>query len=348
VFQSYEWYDFEVIVPSKWANTPSSVGVLQYGHGLFGTLKEVEYGSSTYMYEDANDFGYVICASTWLGLSSQDVPAIGLMLLGDLSDFLYVPDRTTQGMVNALGLMTMLKGRFAKDPIMLTSSGESIINPDKTAYFGNSEGGIFGSVYMAVTQDVQRGLLGVPGGPYSMLLPRSRDFGAEFDILKVRYSDPVDRINLLQVMQTIWDRAEPAGYMSSINKDPLPNTQPHDVLLHYGLGDAQVTWLAAHAIARSVDAVMYSSSAKENNEHFFGVELLADNVNVTGRSGIQGWDYGSAQAPLFNVPPSEDGDTHECPRRDDRAQVQMGQFFLTGVISNVCGGTCSAPDRSTC
>ena len=46
------------------------------------------------------------------------------------------------------------------------------------SYTGNSEGGIFGTVYMAVTQDVERGVLGVPGGPYAMLLPRSHDFEA--------------------------------------------------------------------------------------------------------------------------------------------------------------------------
>ena len=241
----------------------------------------------------------------------------------------------------------MMKGRFAKDPLMLTSAGESIINPEKTAYFGNSEGGIFGSVYMAVTQEVKRGLLGVPGGPYSLLLPRSLDFGIEFAALKGRFSDPVDRINIMQVLQLLWDRAEPAGYMTSINRDPLPNTAAHEVLLHYGLGDAQVSWLGAHAIARSVDAVMYSSNAKENNETFFGFELLSDSAVVTGRSGIQGWDYLSPQAPLYNKPPVEEGDTHEDPRRDDRAQEQMGHFFLTGEIKNMCGGTCVADTKPT-
>jgi hypothetical protein len=199
VFQSMQWYDFEVIVPKSLMETPAGAGIMQYGHGLFGSYREVEYGSSTYLYEDATNYGYVICASTWIGLSEQDILALSAIVALDISDFLYVPDRTIQGMVNALGLMTMMKTSFAKDPLMLTSKGESIINSEKTSYFGNSEGGIFGTVYMAVTQDVKRGLLGVPGGPYGLLLPRSLDFGIEFAALKVRYSDPVDRINLMQV-----------------------------------------------------------------------------------------------------------------------------------------------------
>ena len=41
-------------------------------------------------------------------------------------------------------------------------------------------------------------------------------------------------------MQMLWDRLEPAGYLSHISDEPLPNTPRHRVLIHYGLGDAQV------------------------------------------------------------------------------------------------------------
>jgi hypothetical protein len=36
------------------------------------------------------------------------------------------------------------------------------------SYFGNSEGGIFGGVYMALSTQVERGLLGVSGAQYSL------------------------------------------------------------------------------------------------------------------------------------------------------------------------------------
>lgn len=99
VFQGYAWFDFEVVVPSAFADTPRSAGVLQYGHGLFGSYEEVEYSSSSYLYEDATNYGYVLAASTWLGLSGQDVPAVASILVTDLSDIQYIPDRNTQGMI---------------------------------------------------------------------------------------------------------------------------------------------------------------------------------------------------------------------------------------------------------
>lgn len=55
-------------------------------------------------------------------------------------------------------------------------NGASVIVPEYTHYYGNSLGGILGTVYMATTTDVTRGTLGVPGGPFGLLLPRSQDF----------------------------------------------------------------------------------------------------------------------------------------------------------------------------
>ena len=123
----------------------------------------------------------------------------------------------------------------------------------------------------------------------------------------------------MAVIQQLWDRAEPSGFIDVIGpSNPLPNTPTQAVLLHYGLGDAQVTWLGAHAIARSAHAIMYESNVHCGNETFFGFEMTADDVIMEGceqRSCIMGFDYGSPTPPFINIPPSEDYDTHEKPRR---------------------------------
>lgn len=68
-----------------------------------------------------------------------------------------------------------------------------------------------GGVYMAASTDVTRGVLGVGGGPYALLLPRSSDFSELFDILKIRYPRSLDRMLILALMQTLWARMDPAG-----------------------------------------------------------------------------------------------------------------------------------------
>ena len=62
-----------------------------------------------YLQEQANRYGYVMAACDWWGMSSEDVPAVVAMTAGDLSDFAIIPERLTQGVLNALVLMRILK-----------------------------------------------------------------------------------------------------------------------------------------------------------------------------------------------------------------------------------------------
>ena len=62
-----------------------------------------------YLQEQANRHGYVMAACDWWGMSSEDVPAVVAMTSGDISDFAMLPERLTQGVLNALVLMRILK-----------------------------------------------------------------------------------------------------------------------------------------------------------------------------------------------------------------------------------------------
>ena len=48
-------------------------------------------------------------ACDWWGMSKYDVASVVEMLITDVSDFVIVPDRLTQGMINALLLMRLMK-----------------------------------------------------------------------------------------------------------------------------------------------------------------------------------------------------------------------------------------------
>lgn len=63
----------------------------------------------------------------------------------------------------------------------------SIVDPKLAFYRGDSQGGIFGATYMAISTDVTRGLLGETGAPYTLLLDRSVDFSGFKFLLKGSY-----------------------------------------------------------------------------------------------------------------------------------------------------------------
>src|SRR4029078_12914269 len=124
---------------------------------------------------------------------------------GDCGAFSHAVARQHQGVVNSLLAMRMMKGRFAKDPAV-TFTGASVIDTTQCYYRGDSQGGIFGTTYMAISTDVTRGLLGEPGAPYSLLLNRSVDFGIFFVLLKASYHGARTIQLGLGAVQMLWDR----------------------------------------------------------------------------------------------------------------------------------------------
>jgi len=338
VFQGMYEAAFTVLIPRSLVNNGSIGSILQYGHGLFGDRSEVTGG---YLQQQAFDHGYVLIASDWIGLSELDAPVVAVMIGSDFTNFGIVPDRCQQGMLDALFVMRLLRnGIFVKDPAM-TCNGKAVLDSTSNSYYyGNSQGGILGTMYMAVTQDVKRGTVGVPGAPYALLLPRSHDFADLFVVIKLRYTNTLDRFVLFPIIQLLWDRADPGGYMGAITSNPLPNTPTHEILVQHALGDAQVTYVGAYALGRSVGASMFQSNVHEPNEALFGFPYIKD-TDIGRTAMIVTWQFaGTPPAPQQDLPADKATDTHEKPRRTKAAQDMMYRFFTTGDIVNTCGGAC--------
>ena len=118
----------------------------------------------------------------------------------------------------------------------------------------------------------------------------------------------------------------------------LPGTPPHRVIFHYGLGDAQESWLGCQTLARSTGHIsMFESNVREGNETFFGYTRVPDDANITEGNAIVGFDFGAPTAPFINVPCNATTDAHEKPRRDRHAQDMMDHFFATGKCTHVSG-----------
>eukprot|EP00731_Ephydatia_muelleri_P026938 Em0018g1038a len=311
-------------VPWSVANgSISQARIVQYGHGLFGTQDEVMDG---YLQEQANEHGYLLAACDWWGMAQEDLVAIVPMLSYNISNFRIIPDRLTQGVVNALLLMKMLKGKLAKDP-NLTFDGRAIINPELANFYGNSLGGIMGEVYMASTTDRvgcdRRSIWTV-----TATLATKRRFPAP-DSKKwyavgfhVLFDETVEYISIIALANMIWSRLEPNAYMASITQNPLPGTPTHTVLYQYGRGDAQsIFWVCTRW--QGLLAL-----------------FIPDNATVTKGAVAVGFSCGAPPEPTDNIPPNKDFDTHNGPRETKSAQDQMYLFFEYGEIHNLCAGPC--------
>lgn len=331
VYQGTAPYRNTILIPRTAQTNPRPLRILQYGHGLFGGQGEVEGG---YLGELANQYGYILVAGDWWGMSTLDVPALLVCMMTDFSDFGLMPDRIQQGLLNKIWTVRALLTSMKNDPIF-NIGGVNIIE-GTASYFGNSQGGILGVPLMAAHVDITRGVLGVPGGPYVVLLPRSADFVPYSIPIQLRYPDSLDQMTMINLLGAVWDRGEPGGYTSYISKDLMPNTPKHNVLWHYANSDSEVTWLGAYGCARSSDSYQFVNHITECNETVYGFPIATG--SIFNENVIQGYDYQKPCAPRTNTPPASEDNTHGWPRREPSAWAQMDLFFRTGEVRDFCNG----------
>ena len=334
---------------------PPQVRPSLYGHGLFGMGTEVNAGHSRDFGQRA---GIMLCGPDWFGMATQDVPN-ALVALNDLSRFPLLIDRVQQGVLDFLvvGRAMAHPEGFASDPAFQVE-GRSLIRTGRLYYDGNSQGGIYGGTVVAVSPDLDRGVLGVPGMNYAVLLERSSDYKARAGevgystALEASYPDAAERALILSLTQMLWDRGDSNGYALHLTKDPLPNTPAHEVLLQVGYGDHQVANVTADVMARSggmtvlrpalepgrsVDVQPYYGIPSTPGFPYTGSAMTVFDIGPIRTEGTS--TVGTGSPPTTNTPPRDGQDPHEAPRRSLCGNQQKAAFLdVAGVVTDPCPG----------
>ncbi len=227
---------------------PAKAGI--YGHGLLDSRVAITYDGVD---DISREHDYMFCAVDWFGFATGDLPNVASTLI-DLSFFQVVPDGTQQGILNFAFLARLLRhpNGFASHPEFQDDNGAPLFDRSAVYYDGNSQGGILGGAVIAISKDVQRGILGSLGANYSLLLRRSRDFDLYSVPLYVAYTDPLDRNFLFSLIQMLWDRGENNGYAAHLMNTAALGGPPNTVLLHPMFGDHEVTMWSADIMARTM------------------------------------------------------------------------------------------------
>ncbi len=309
-----------------------------YGHGLLGTEEEV--GSSA-VKAFASEHGFVFCATKWAGMSKDDI-ANAVVSLADFGNFPSMADRMQQGFLNQLWLGRAMTTGLPKHRAFQGAGGSPVIDASHgLGYYGNSQGGIMGGALTAVSTDIRRAVLGVPGMNYSTLLNRSVDFTQYATVMNLAYPDKLEQQLILALAQMLWDRGETNGYAQHLTTDPLPGTPDHRVLLHVAFGDHQVSPLTADIQARTIGAHVHQPAVAPGRHPdttpYWNIPPLGPAPH--DGSALIIWDSGTPYAPLTNTPPTEGRDPHSDPRKSPAARLQAATFLKTGQVTDVCQAT---------
>lgn len=321
---------FLILVPAGVARGSTPARLLQFGHGFFGSLAEMEFG---YLPQFLDDYGFVAMGTEWWGMSQADLPQVAGDLLGDPSVAIRFTDRVHQAMVNFLGLAAARERIFARPE--LQRQGAPLADARDLYFIGLSQGHILGGTYLALSPHIERAVLAVGGANFTFMMFRSRAFGQFLEIIRSLFPDPLDQQKMTVLLQTIFDRIDPLTYAPYLVADRLPGARPKNVLLQMGTADAEVPNLATELHARAAGIPLAVPSAHS-------VPLLPTVPYPVSGSALSVFVYDVDPVPaVLPIPPTEPNIVHEGQRELRAAQLQVDAFLRPGGrIENHCDGVC--------
>jgi hypothetical protein len=320
-----------VHIPQCAATATAPLPVLVFGHGLFGNA-QTEL-SSDYEKQVGDTLCMVQIGTDWIGLSSADVATLSTVVLNDLNQIEIITDQLQQAHLNAQVMTRLFLTRIKDDPL-LQVNGKPVTDGKEVYYYGISDGGIQGGTFLALSEDVIRGVLNVPGCEWSLMMFRSHDFASLKPLLSGIYPDPLDQQLAIALSQSEWDHSDPASFAPHLLADPLPGVMPKRVLVQEAIGDSQVPNLATRVLVRTIGL-----PGNDLEQQVYGVDEKPAPLD----SAYTQWDvHPMPLPPPGDVPPTGENPAHEAIRRLDLLVAQLGQFLKPdGQVQQTCPGVCS-------
>ncbi|MBA3539771.1 MAG: hypothetical protein H0T79_09085, partial [Deltaproteobacteria bacterium] len=328
--QGFYQIPFSAIVPTCASTAVAPVPMVIYGHGLLGDSGEATGGVQR---TTAAELCMVFVGTDMRGMSEIDLPAVA-RALNEISKADEVMEVIEQGMVNHVTLVRAMRTTFAQEVFL--DGAKQLVDPAKVYYYGLSQGAIMGTGVMAWEPTVTRGVLGVGGANYSILLERSLDWPIYRGILAGAYPDALDITLAINLFQMRWDKVEGSGVAHTVLAGTATGVPPKQLLMQIALSDEQVPNLGSYWQARTMNIPVVGPTPTQP----WG--LTVETSPIASGSALVIMDGGAPAAPLTNIPAAEVSPSmHNLTRTQAATRRQIKQFFASGEIVNECAGACA-------
>jgi len=326
-------YPFTLVVPPE-AMTQDELPLVIIGHGLFGTGESWMAGRTgeVAVQPALADMPAIGIATDWIGLSRGDLDLILSEVVPDITRIQLVTDRLAQSLVNNLTLVELVRTELVNDPAIGWEGDGQNVHSDTTWYYGGSLGGVQGASFTAISPDISRSVLAVPGAGWSTMLQRSIHYGNIELLVDTLYPDPLSQSVFLAMLQTFFDRSDPAGLARSLATDTSKV-----VVLQEAIGDVQVPNVSTDLLARAMGA----HHLDEAPYPVAGLEVLEGPTLGPALSQYILPDALAAYTPPeTNTTPLEENGVHGNAPTSDVAFAQMFTLMSTGEAIHPCEGPC--------
>jgi pimeloyl-ACP methyl ester carboxylesterase len=330
-------FPFTLIVPKMAETAAQPLPLVVFGHGIFGTGRDYLTGSlgRNYIQPLAEQLGVVIVATDWIGLSAGDMDLIINEVISDLNKIGLVTDRLQQSLVNNLTLTELATGALNADD-EIWSADHDLIDANRVFYFGVSLGGIQGASFMALSPQIERTVLVVPGGGWSTMLPRSYIWADIQLFFQAEYPDPLVRQIAIAFLQARFDHSDPVNlaFVPNLNGQPVGKRK---LLMQEAIGDCLIPNMSTELLARALGVSLLEPAFRTpagfdtlnapTNEPVMVQYLMPDRVEAN-------------PPPDGNLAPTTDNGVHYYVVFLSNVFQQVTHFLETGETISVCEGVC--------
>ena len=207
--------------------------------------------------------------------------------------------------------------------------GKPVVDTSKIYYIGGSLGGIQGNTLMAYDPNLQRGVLAVPGGDWSLLFERSNAWHLLMGAAQGSYTDQSYYQLNLALLGMAMEPYDPITTAAHVIKDPLFGNPTKNILMWYSMGDCLVTNLSTEVVARTMGIQMLDPSVKQP----WGITQIAGPLD----NGVVVFDdHPTPLPPDTNVPPATDNGTHSGINKKPAAIRFAQDFLLQSTMIDEC------------
>jgi hypothetical protein len=310
---------FVIVVPQSLRDSTRIGQALLYGHGFFGSRREVEKSSPIML---ANRLNAVLFSIDWFGMTMHERLGVLDGLVTRPSQSLSFIDGVHQAYANWIVMAEAIRGPLSQLPALRGSLGTTVYEPSKLAFLGISQGHILGGTFAAVVPDVDRVILNVGGAGFTHFMLRARPFSPFLELLKSSLPSALDRQKYIGTLQREFDRIDPATWAPRVFDDP-----DRRVLLQVGLGDAEVPDIGGMLHARLLNAGLAIPTPLD----VFNLAPLTHQP-----AGLTLYDFGIDRSETDEAkPPLSYNEVHEGVRLLEPAIQQMSLFLANGSLERV-------------
>ena len=329
-------YPFTMLIPKIAADGPLPLVVL--GHGIFGNGRSflTEGGDGEAIQALSSKYGVVVIATDWIGLSTNDLVRVGIEVGNNLDRIGVVTDQLQQSLINALSMTKLARGALKDDPALQVGPGP-LLDLTRTFYWGASLGGIQGSSFISISDDIARAAFGVPGSAWSTMLSRSIVFPPIRNFLEPHYPDPLDFLLGTTLVQARFDHTDPANLTRLMFERPLPDAPPgRQVILQESIGDSQVPNMTTEILARAMGVKLLTPSVTE----VFGLDSAPSPTVDSVLAQYQLERHDDPAPPHDNTPPEGENDVHHDMNFLPNVHEQILRLWFEGETRQICDGPC--------